>query len=198
MRGSGSLADLRRLHQFGPQDVPLTVVAHAPIICVCGFVERAIGRPPCGAGLAAALKPPRAGLPPRGRPSLTQDRTRLPIATTAHPISQISKLSSTPLCRAQARRRFTELVISIRPHPVRSHRQTAFADSEVKTPPLLKLIRTAWTRERTMCGSARPGFRERTNPALEWAFLGSSAAFHDQPARGSLRKRATSSASPAR
>jgi hypothetical protein len=57
MLGSGSLADLRRLHQIGPQDVPLTVVAHAPIICVCGFVERAIGRPPVGAGLAAALKP---------------------------------------------------------------------------------------------------------------------------------------------
>src|SRR6478752_9521669 len=49
-----------------------------------------------------------------------------------------------------------------------------------------------------MYSSARPGFRERTSPALEWAFLGSGAAFHDQPARGSLRKRATSSASPAR
>jgi hypothetical protein len=42
----------------------------------------------------------------------------------------------------------------------------------------------------------RPCFRRRTNPALEWAFLGSGAAFYDQPARGSLRKRATSSASP--
>ncbi|RTM14142.1 MAG: hypothetical protein EKK33_07065 [Bradyrhizobiaceae bacterium] len=41
-------------------------------------------------------------------------------------------------------------------------------------------------------------FRRRTSPALEWAFLGSGAAFYDQPARGSLRKRATSSASPTR
>ncbi|AEI04703.1 hypothetical protein OCA5_pOC16701360 (plasmid) [Afipia carboxidovorans OM5] len=43
-----------------------------------------------------------------------------------------------------------------------------------------------------------PCFRERTNPALKWAFLGPATAFHDQPARGSLRKRATSPASPAR
>jgi hypothetical protein len=72
----------------------------------------------------------------------------LPIATTARPISQISKLSSTPLQGVRRHNvRFTELVISIRPHPVRSHRQTAFADPEVKTPPLFSLIRTAWTRE---------------------------------------------------
>ena len=47
----------------------------------------------------------------------------------------------------------------------------------------------------------RPGspcFSVMADPALEWAFLGSVAAFHDQPARGSLRKRATSSASPTR
>jgi hypothetical protein len=68
---------------------------------------------------------PRAGLPPRGRPSLTQDGARLPIATTAHLISQISKPSSTP---QRVRRHgvcFTELVIAIRPHPVRNHRQPA-------------------------------------------------------------------------
>ena len=56
------------------------------------------------------------------------------------------------------------------------------------------------TNKRTKMGaiSQTNASGERTSPALEWAFLGSGAAFYDQPARGSLRKRATSSASPAR
>jgi hypothetical protein len=117
-------------------------------MCFCGFFEIAIGRRPCGAGLAAALKPRARVFPPRGRPSLTQDRTSLPIATIAHLISHILKPSSMPLqCVRRHNVCFTELVIAIRPHPVRSHRQPAFVDSEVKTPSLFLLIRKASTRK---------------------------------------------------
>src|ERR1700732_5247089 len=50
-----------------PTGCVLMVVAHAPIfLCVCGILEGAIGRRPCGAGLAAALKPRKRVFPLAG------------------------------------------------------------------------------------------------------------------------------------
>jgi hypothetical protein len=69
-----------------------------PPLSVCLRARRESNRTsPLRGRAGGCAEAPQAGLPPRGRPSLTQDRTRLPIATTAHPISQISKLSSTLL-----------------------------------------------------------------------------------------------------
>jgi hypothetical protein len=85
----------------------LIVVSYAPPLSVCLRVRRESNwASPLRGRAAGCAEAPHAGLPPRGRPSLTQDRASLPTATTARPIWQILKLSSTPFRRALARRRF--------------------------------------------------------------------------------------------
>jgi len=93
---------------------------------------------------------------------------------------------------------FAEPVVSMRRNPLRTHRQSSSTSRRTDTPCSFMSIMVAQSCGRKMCDFADPRFRGRTSPVLEWAFLGSGAAFYDQPARGSLRERATSSASPAR
>jgi hypothetical protein len=93
---------------------------------------------------------------------------------------------------------FAEPVVSMRRNPLRTHRPTVFVDFKANGHPLFVHVDHGGTDLRTQNLRFRRPTLPGKEPALEWAFLGSGAAFYDQPARGSLRERATSSASPAR
>jgi len=93
---------------------------------------------------------------------------------------------------------FAEPVVSMRRNPLRTHRPTVFVDFKANGHPSFVHVDHGGTDLRTQNLRFRRPTLPGKEPALEWAFLGSGAAFYDQPARGSLRERATSSASPAR
>ena len=147
---------------------------------------------------------PLAGLPPHGPRSLTQSAAEVaPTGATATRAGSsacifVSGRCSLSVYRSGRTLSFAEPVVSMRRNPLRTHRQSSSTSRRTDTPCSFMSIRVTQTCGRKMCVFADPRFRGRTSPALEWAFLGSGAAFHDQPARGSLRERATSSASPAR
>jgi hypothetical protein len=154
-----------------------------------------------GGGCAEA---PLAGLPPHGPPSLTQSAAEVaPTGATATRAGSsacifVSGRCSLSVYRSGRTLSFAEPVVSMRRNPLRTHRQSSSTSRRTDTPCSFMSIMVAQSCGRKMCDFADPRFRGRTSPVLEWAFLGSGAAFYDQPARGSLRERATSSASPAR
>jgi len=154
-----------------------------------------------GGGCAEA---PLAGLPPHGPPSLTQSAAEVaPTGATATRAGSsacifVSGRCSLSVYRSGRTLSFAEPVVSMRRNPLRTHRPTVFVYFEANGHPCSFMsIMVAQTCGRKMRDFADPRFPGK-DPALEWAFLGSGAAFYDQPARGSLRERATSSASPAR
>ena len=158
------------------------------------------GRRPYGAGLGAALKPRLAGLPPHGPPSLTQSAAEVTHRRNPYLSRQQlmhNRLSGAFQVHGSGRSPSQSLWFPCGAiHFIHIDQQSSSTSRRTDTPCSCMSIRVAQTCGRKMCDFADPRFRGRTSPALEWAFLGSGAAFYDQPARGSLRKRATSSASP--
>lgn len=155
-----------------------------------------------GGGCAEA---PLAALPPHGPPSLTQSAAEVaPTGATATRAGSsacifVSGRCSLSVYRSGRTLSFAEPVVSMRRNPLRTHRPTVFVDFEANGHPLFVHVDHGGTDlQDAKCAISQTHASGRTSPALEWAFLGSGAAFHDQPARGSLRERATSSASPAR
>ena len=154
-----------------------------------------------GGGCAEA---PLAGLPPHGPPSLTQSAAEVaPTGATATRAGSSACIFVSGRCsfRCTEDGRSPSQSLSFpcgAIHFVHIDQQSSSTSRRTDTPCSFMSIMVAQTCGRKMCDFADPRFRGRTSPALEWAFLGSGAAFYDQPARGSLRERATSSASPAR
>jgi hypothetical protein len=161
------------------------------------------GRRPRGGRAGGCAEAPLAGLPPYGPPSLTQSASE--VAHRRNCCSSRQQLMHnrfrTVPFQVHRSGRSPSQSLSFpcgAIHFVHIDQQSSSTSRRADTPCSFMSIRVAQTCGRKMCDFADPRFRGRTSPALEWAFLGSGAAFHDQPARGSLRERATSSASPAR
>jgi len=145
---------------------------------------------------------PLAGLPPHGPRSLTQSAAEVaPTGATATRSSAcifVSGRCSLSVYRSGRTLSFAEPVVSMRRNPLRTHRPTVFVDFKANGHSSFVHVDHGGTDLRTQNLRFRRPTLPGKEPALEWAFLGSGAAFYDQPARGSLRERATSSASPAR
>jgi hypothetical protein len=160
------------------------------------------GRRPYGAGLGAALKPRLAGLPPHGPPSLTQSAAEVTHRRNPYLSRQQlmhNRLSGAFQVHGSGRSPSQSLSFPYCAiHFVHISQQSSLTSRRATS--LVCARRSGWhglaDARCAILYSHASG--ERTSPALERAFLGSGAAFHDQPARGSLRERATSSASPAR
>ena len=154
-----------------------------------------------GGGCAEA---PLAGLPPHGPPSLTQSAAEVaPTGATATRAGSSACIFVSGRCSLSVYRSGRSPSQSLSfpcgaIHFVHIDQQSSSTSRRTDTPCSFMSIRVAQTCRTQNVRFRRPTLPGRTSPALEWAFLGSGAAFHDQPARGSLRERATSSASPAR
>jgi hypothetical protein len=145
---------------------------------------------PCGAGLAAALKPRPAGLHPCGQPSLTRrgsDAMGCFIRSCASVHSRRSPPTFRRPCSEAKNERVNSYVddqiwgLRVSPQsPEHDHREFA------RTHKSCDDERGALRPRRSACVAVR-----RRTTRSRMGFFGPGAAFYDQPARGSLRKRAT-------
>jgi len=147
---------------------------------------------------------PLAGLPPHGPRSLTQSAAEVaPTGATATRAGSSTCIfvSGRVLLKCVQKRTDALLRRTCRFHAAQSTSYTStnsLRRLRGERTPLFVHVDHGGTDLRTQDARFRRPTLPGKDPALEWAFLGSGAAFYDQPARGSLRERATSSASPAR
>lgn len=191
--GIRSCGGLHHFAGFGRQDALLVVGANVPYPRESRWASPLRGRAGgCAEAPHCGSSPSRAAIPDARSCELANSHD------CGLDLADLETQPHAPAVRARAQRPFHRAchfhppASSLQPSPnsfrrLGSENTTRVLASQDGMDPRMNDVRFGKTR-----------LRERTNPALEWAFLGSRAAFHDQPARGSLRKRATSSASPAR